>query len=104
MIDERFVIFGALFNLIGGSSYVIATLEGRARPNRVTWFIWAVAPLIAFIAQLTQGVGLRSLMTFMVGFMPLLVFIASFVNKKSYWKLTNFDLFCGFLSLVGLAL
>jgi hypothetical protein len=40
----------------------------------------------------------------MSGFAPLLVFIASFVNKKSYWKLTPFDYICGILSLLALIL
>lgn len=43
-------------------------------------------------------------MTFSTGFLPLVVFIASFVNKEAEWKLTRFDLICGFLSIVGLVL
>jgi hypothetical protein len=43
-------------------------------------------------------------MTFMAGFNPLLVLIASFLNKKSYWKITAFDYFCGGLSIIGLVL
>jgi hypothetical protein len=43
-------------------------------------------------------------MTFMVGFGPLLVFTASFVNRKSVWKLGKFDFFCGGLSFLGLLL
>ncbi|HJT55642.1 MAG TPA: hypothetical protein VJ761_04035, partial [Ktedonobacteraceae bacterium] len=60
--------------------------------------------LIAFVAELQQGVGLQSLMTFIVGFLPLTVFIASFFNKNAGWKLTRFDLTCGVLSLIGLLL
>lgn len=48
--------------------------------------------------------GISSLMTFSTGFLPLVVFIASFVNKEAEWKLTRFDLICGFLSIVGLVL
>lgn len=66
--------------------------------------MWSIAPFIAFAAMLKQGVGISSLMTFSTGFLPLIVFIASFVNKKAEWKLTRFDLICGFLSLVGLIL
>lgn len=40
----------------------------------------------------------------MSGFGPLLVFIASFVNKNSYWKLERFDYVCGLLSLLALVL
>lgn len=64
--------------------------------------MWALASLIAFAAQISKGVGLSSLMTFMVGFGPLTIFIASFFNKKSVWKIGRFDIVCGSLSLVGL--
>jgi len=104
MINENFVIVGAILNIIGSGNYAYNTIKGRTKPNRVTWFLWALAPLIAFSAMLGEGVGLSSLMTFMVGFGPLIVFISSFVNKKSEWKLTRFDMVCGGLSLVGLGL
>lgn len=103
MINENFVFLGALINLIGSGSYVIATLRGKAKPNRVTWFLWALAPLIAFGAMIGQGVSFKeSLLTFMVGFGPLMVLIASFISKKSVWKITRFDIICGVLSLIGL--
>ncbi len=104
MINEKFVIVGALLNLIGSLGYVRDTLRGKTKPNRVSWSLWALAPLIAFSAELNKGVGLQSLMTFMVGFGPLLVFLASFINKKAVWKLGKFDYTCGALSLIGLAL
>ncbi|MEK7625802.1 MAG: hypothetical protein AAB423_00395 [Patescibacteria group bacterium] len=104
MISENFIYVGAVLTLIGSLDYVINTLKGKTKPNRVTWFLWALAPLIAFGVQLDEGVGLVALMTFMVGFGPLMVFIASFVNKKSYWKITKFDLICGLLSCLGLLL
>lgn len=102
MIDERFVFLAAGCNLLGSASYVVATLRGRTKPNRVTWSMWALAPFIAFAAEMGEGVGLRSLMTFMVGFSPLLVLISSFVNRDAYWKLIRFDLGCGALSLVAI--
>jgi hypothetical protein len=40
----------------------------------------------------------------MSGFGPLLVFIASFVNKNSYWKLERFDYLCGLFSVLALVL
>jgi hypothetical protein len=104
MLDPKFVVLGSILNLIGTAGYVIDTLKGKVKPNRVSFLLWALAPLIAFSAQINQGVGLQSLMTFMVGFGPLLVLLASFVNKKSVWQLTRFDFFCGGLSLLGLAL
>jgi hypothetical protein len=46
-------------------------------------------------------VGLRALPTFMVGFMPLLIFIGSFHNSASVWKVRRMDYACGAVSLVG---
>src|SRR5665213_1534086 len=102
MLNVHFVIVGAGINLIGSTSYVIKTLKGKTRPNRVTWFLWALAPLVAFSAEIGQGVGLRSLMTFMVGFGPAMVLIASFINRKAVWKITKLDIICGFLSIIAL--
>lgn len=104
MISEKFVILGAIISLSGSLAYVRATLRGKTQPNRVSWFMWALAPLVAFAAQIDKGVGLIALMTFMVGFGPLLVFIASFVNKNAVWKLGPFDIICGMFSLAGLVL
>ncbi len=104
MIDERFVILGVLLNFAGSIGYAISTVKGVTKPNRVTWFIWALAPIIAFAAEIKQGVGLASLTTFMFGFGPLLIFLSSFVNKKAYWKLSKLDVICGILSLAGLLL
>ncbi len=104
MLNEKFVIVGAVIAAIGGLSYLIDTIKGKAKPNRVTFSLWALVPLIAFAAEVKQGVGIQSLMTLMVALSPLSIFIASFVNKKSEWKLNSFDLICGALSLIGLLL
>ena len=50
-----------------------------------------------------SGVGLRTLTTFIVGFMPLLVFIASFHNPAAVWKIRRLDYVCGAMSLAGTA-
>lgn len=104
MIDEKFVFLAVALNLTGGLSYLIDTLKGKAKPNKVSWLLWGLAPMIAFAAQIIQGVGLVSLMTFTVGFSPVIIFFASFLNKKADWKITRFDLICGALSIIGLIL
>ncbi len=104
MIDERFVILAFLLNILGTSSYLYAVIKGHAKPNQVTWFLWALAPLIGFAAQISQGVGISSLMTFGIGFGPLLVLLASFLNKNAKWKLSRFDFLCGSVSLLAIVL
>ncbi len=104
MLHPNFVIVGTIIGSIGGVSYLIYTLQGKVKPNRVTYFLWSLAPLIAFAAQLKEGVGIQSLLTFSVGILPLLTLIASFLNKQSEWKITKFDVVCGALSIAGLLL
>ncbi|MEK9178462.1 MAG: hypothetical protein AAB801_01630, partial [Patescibacteria group bacterium] len=64
MLNENFVYVGLFIASLGNIVYLIQTLRGKVQPNRVTWFLWALAPLIAFAAQIKQGVGVQSLLTF----------------------------------------
>ena len=57
--------------------------------------------LVGRAVALGGGGGLRTLPTFVVGFMPLLVFIASFHNSAAVWKVRRFDYACGVMSVVG---
>lgn len=104
MINPNFVYVGIVLQSIGGMSYLLDTVSGKVRPNRVSWFLFTLAPALAFFAQLQQGVGSEIWSTFIVGFVPFLIFIASFVNKKAEWRMTKLDLVCGTLSLLGLIL
>jgi len=84
---QYLVFVGAIVGLIGIVSYIKETIQGKTKPNKITWLLWSIAPLIATFAALSDGVKLSVLPVFMSGFGPLLVLLASFVNKKSYWKL-----------------
>ena len=99
-----FAIAGAVVNFAGGLSYVRAILKGEATPNRVTWFLWALVPLIAGSAQLHSGVGISTLVVMSVGASPACVVLASFIAKTGSWKLGPFDYACGACSLAALAL
>jgi len=96
------VFLGAIVQLIGIYSYIKDTVRGDVKPNRASWLLWSIAPLIGTAAALVNGVEWAVLPVFMSGFGPLLVFVASFVNKKSYWKLEKFDYLCGLLSVFAL--
>lgn len=104
MINENFVYLGLLINSLGGALYLYYTIKGKVKPNRITWFLWGIIPLVAFLAQKDQGVGLQSLLTFATGFTPLLIFVASFINKEAYWKVGRLDIVCGAFSVLGLFL
>jgi len=103
VISVNWIFLGAAIGALGTAVYLRDTLRGTTKPNRVTWLMWAVAPLLAAVVELNEGVGLRVLPTFMVGFMPLLVFAASFHNPAAVWKIRRVDYACGVMSAVGTA-
>jgi hypothetical protein len=103
-MHTAFAVLGAVVNFVGGLSYVRAILNGEATPNRVTWFLWALVPLIAGAAQLNSGVGISTLVVMSVGASPACVVIASFIADKGAWKLGPFDYICGACALAALAL
>lgn len=101
---QYLVILGALVSLAGCLSYAYETVKGRTKPNRVSWLMWSIAPLIATAAGLASGVTWAVLPVFMSGFGPLLILIASVSNTSSYWKLETFDYLCGAFSILALIL
>ncbi len=101
---EYLVIAASAASLLAAFVYIRSMFKGEAKPNRVTWLMWAIAPFIATAAAMSEGVGWAAVPVFMTGFAPFLIFAASFFTRKAYWKLTWFDYFCGALSAVALAL
>jgi hypothetical protein len=97
MLSEQFIVLGAAVNFVAGVGYVIATLRGHARPNRVSWGVWSITAWLALAGQLDEGVGMPVLLTLTVALIPTLIFLASFVGG-AYWQFTRLDITCAVLS------
>jgi hypothetical protein len=97
-------VAGSIVNFVAGLGYVRAILKGEATPNRVSWFLWAIVPLIAGAAQLRAGVGFSTLVVLSVGAGPACIVLASFAGGTGSWRLGPFDYFCGACALAALAL
>ena len=93
-----------VIQLTGVFFYIRSMALGSTRPNRVTWFIWALAPLIATGFAIKAGAGISILPVFMAGFNPILVLIASFLIQNGYWKINRLDIVCGALAIFSLLL
>jgi len=102
MIPEYFAIVGSVIASLGGLYYLFETITGRSKPNRVTWLLWGLFPMIIFVAQRVQGVEGVSWLTFAAGFTPFLIVLASFVNKKAYWKTKRSDYLLMIAALAGI--
>jgi hypothetical protein len=99
---EYLVFVAAFASLLAVIVYIRSMFKGQTKPNKVTWFMWSIAPFVATAAAVSNGLGWAVIPVFMSGFSPFIVFTASFFNKKAYWKLVTFDYLCGILS--GLAI
>ena len=104
MLPDYFSIIGAVVASLGGLYYLYETITGKAKPNRVTWLLWGIFPMITFVAQRSQGVEGSSWLSFAAGFTPLLIVAASFLNKKAYWKTEPKDYLLMAAAIVGVIL
>lgn len=94
MLDPHWVFLGAALGLLGSIRYAAATARGEARPNLVTWSLWAAAPLVGFLAQLDSGVGLPAVMTLAAGLGPTVVVATAVFAGHHRARVGLFDLAC----------
>jgi hypothetical protein len=104
MLPEYCAIIGAVIGSLGGFYYLYETIAGKARPNRISWLLWGVFPMVIFVAQRAQGVQGISWASFVAGFTPLLIVAASFFNKKAYWKSEARDYWLMAAAVIGIIL
>lgn len=104
MLPESFAVLGAIVGSLGGCYYLYETLAGKAQPNRITWLLWGVFPMVIFAAQRAQGVAGLSWASFAAGFTPLLIVAASFFNRKAYWKSEPRDYYLMAAAVLGIVL
>jgi len=102
MLDPNWVYFSAVLGLLGGCHYSWAIVNRRARPNLVTWSMWAAAPLIGFFAQLDAGVGLPAVPTLGIGLGPLIVVVTALLARRHRARLGLFDLTCAVVATTAL--
>jgi hypothetical protein len=97
-----FLAAAMALRLAGEGRYVVAVVRGRARPNLVSWSCWALAPLVAFAAQLSHGLRLTEWMTPVLAIGPVAVVAAAMAKGGVRSRVIGFDLACGASALVGL--
>ncbi len=104
MLPSSFVIIAIALRLLAGASYVRAVIQGKARPNLVSWFFWGLTALIAFIVQIHEHVGPQALITLAIGIGPIVVFSLAIVKGKHDNHFSAADVWCGVLTAIGIML
>ncbi|UNT00721.1 hypothetical protein MMF93_32725 [Streptomyces tubbatahanensis] len=102
MLDPHWVFVSAVLGLAGSVRYAFSTMRGTARPNLVTWSLWAAAPLIGFFAQLDAGVGMPAVQTLAAGVGPLAVVVCAVLTRHNLARLGTFDVVCAVIAVVAL--
>jgi len=101
---EFLVLIAASATLVAAIAYIRSMFKGHTKPNRVTWLMWTIAPFTATFASFSSGATWAVVPVFMSGLSPFMILLASFLNKRAYWKLSLFDYACGALSVLALVL
>jgi hypothetical protein len=104
VLPNWLVFVAVALRLCGGLAYVYDIVAKNARPNPITWFSWSLAGLVAFTAQLAEGVGIQSLTTLAIGLSPLAIFIASLAKSRDASSFTATNIVCGILAVTGIVL
>jgi len=104
MNPEWCIGFAITLRLLSGGRYAWGVFTGRARPNPVTWFLWGSTAMVAFAAQLTEGVGAQALVTFALGLGPLIVALLATLRGHLRAHLTPFTFACAAITLGGIFL
>ncbi len=57
-MKELFTLISAILILLAAPPYIIDIIKGKTKPERVTWFIFSLLGVIAFVSQLSLGASL----------------------------------------------
>lgn len=104
MLPAWFALFSVAIRLISGTQYAWGVMVGKAKPNPITWFLWGLTPLIAFLAQLQDGLTPQAGVLLALAVSPLVISALAVVRNGLRQHLTPFSITCGVLALAGIVL
>jgi len=101
-MKEALIIIGILINSVGTAFYLRSMFGGKSKPNKMTFLMWSIAPMIGGVAGIMKGATWTVLPVFAAGLWPLVILVAAFSVPTAYWKLKPSDYACGALSALAL--
>lgn len=104
MLPAEFIVVAIALRLLAGASYIVALLQGKTRPNLVSWFFWGLTALIAFGVQVYEGSGSSALITLAIGLSPIVVVCVAIAKGQHKAKFTSTDKWCAAITAIGIVL
>lgn len=104
MLPESFIYAVIVLQFFATSTYMVATIRGRAQPNRVSWLLWGLFAIISYFASRDSGAGTEATYTLVVGVNRLIIFGLTYTNEDAYWKVDRRDYRLGGLAVIGILL
>jgi hypothetical protein len=99
-----FVFIGLVIQVISGVVYCRAIASDNATPQRTSWLLWAVSPLVASCIALADGATWSVVPIAAAGLVPLSVLIFAIVKKSGSWKLDALSVVCLALAATAIVL
>ena len=81
MLPAYFTLISIPLGLVGSILYIRDMYRGTVKPNRVSFFLWSLAPLIGAAIAFGEGQSFLVIPIIMAGFNPLLVLCFSFARR-----------------------
>ena len=94
----------AAIRVVSGARYALGVLRGVARPNWMSWSLWGLTAMIAFVAQLTGGAGDEALVTFVLGVTPLIVCALAVATGRAESGRVGLSVGCAVIAVAGIVL
>lgn len=104
MLPAWVIVFSIAIRLFSGGRYAWGVVKGWAKPNPITWFLWGLTAMIAFVAQMYEGVGVQAIVTLVLGVSPLVVFGLAVKKHGFFVHFTPLTIFCTAVAVVGIIL
>lgn len=102
MLPGYFILVTFALRLLGSAAYIRAIVRGQAKPNIISWFLWSVTPLIAFVAAVRSGAGIASLGTLALALSAVFVLAMALWRHAGVIKLDAANVACGVLAVAGI--
>lgn len=98
-MKELLTLLSAGLILLAAPPYIIDTVKGKTRPERITWLIFSILGIIAFVSQLSLGGTWSLVFSGMDTLASIMVFILSL--RFGVGGFTRLDISALFIATVG---